>query len=349
MQQQNFTDNEKALCYHGPLIYEAIMKAETWTDPKKHQGQTGPHYFVHYKGWKQTWDEWVPETRLLKWEDANIKLQKSLIEAQRAKDRAEKEAAKLAAAAAASASTSHDGSSSSLPKSLSSARASGSHAAKDGSNAASGLNSAGAARGTKRGRDSLAFDEDEYKSKPEIKIVIPDLLKVKLVDDWEAITKNYQLVPLPRTPSVKDILSDYESSQTSSSSSGSSRHVSRSASLTHEIVSGLKLYFEKSIGNNLLYRFERGQYGEIKKKYQGPNVPEEEKKEMIEVYGVEHLLRLFVNLPELIAHTAMDTDTIAVLRDSLQDIMKFIVQEQDRYFNVKYQETSSAYQNLSRI
>lgn len=135
----------------------------------------------------------MPETRLLKWEDANIKLQKSLIEAQRAKDRAEKEAAKLAAAAAASASTSHDGSSSSLPKSLSSARASGSHAAKDGSNAASGLNSAGAARGTKRGRDSLAFDEDEYKSKPEIKIVIPDLLKVKLVDDWEAITKNYQV------------------------------------------------------------------------------------------------------------------------------------------------------------
>lgn len=105
-----------------------------------------------------------------------------------------------------------------------------------------------------------------------------------------------QLVPLPRTPSVKDILSDYESSQTSSSSSGSSRHVSRSASLTHEIVSGLKLYFEKSIGNNLLYRFERGQYGEIKKKYQGPNVPEEEKKEMIEVYGVEHLLRLFGEL-----------------------------------------------------
>lgn len=54
-------------------------------------------------------------------------------------------------------------------------------------------NSNANARGTKRGRDSLLADEDEFKTKPEIKIVIPDLLKVKLVDDWEAITKNAQV------------------------------------------------------------------------------------------------------------------------------------------------------------
>ena len=110
------------------------------------------------------------------------------------------------------------------------------------------------------------------------------------------LSLSIQLVPLPRTPSVKDILSDYEAATTSSSSTSSRQHTSRSASLTHEIVSGLKLYFEKSIGNNLLYRFERGQYGEIKKKYQGPNIPAEERKEMIEIYGVEHLLRLFGEL-----------------------------------------------------
>ncbi|KAJ7830218.1 hypothetical protein B0H14DRAFT_3715726 [Mycena olivaceomarginata] len=26
----------------------------------------GVHYFVHYKGWKKTWDKWVPPSRLLK-------------------------------------------------------------------------------------------------------------------------------------------------------------------------------------------------------------------------------------------------------------------------------------------
>lgn len=29
--------------------------------------------------------------------------------------------------------------------------------------------------------------------RPEIKITIPDALKVQLVDDWEAITKNQQV------------------------------------------------------------------------------------------------------------------------------------------------------------
>lgn len=99
----------------------------------------------------------------------------------------------------------------------------------------------------------------------------------------------HQLVPLPRKPNVKQILEDYEKQCIPTSS----RHLSRSSSLIQEVISGIKLYFEKSIGNNLLYRFERGQYGEMKRLYQGPNTLEDEKREMIEVYGVEHLLRLF--------------------------------------------------------
>ena len=54
----------------------------------------------------------------------------------------------------------------------------------------SGVNAG--ARGTKRSRESIV-EEEEYKNRPEIKIVIPDSLKVKLVDDWEAITKNSQV------------------------------------------------------------------------------------------------------------------------------------------------------------
>lgn len=67
--------------------------------------------------------------------------------------------------------------------------------------------------------------------RPEIKIPIPDVLKVKLVDDWEYITKNHQvgaapsvgdlgytadsirtqLVTLPRTPNVKEIVEEFKS------------------------------------------------------------------------------------------------------------------------------------------
>lgn len=94
--QPIFTVNERVLCYHGPLIYEAkVLKSHHHDETTTPSGQVGPHYFVHYKGWKQTyvsfffkkrnssyisyrWDEWVPASRLLKMTETNIALQKSL-------------------------------------------------------------------------------------------------------------------------------------------------------------------------------------------------------------------------------------------------------------------------------
>lgn len=39
--------------------------------------------------------------------------------------------------------------------------------------------------------------------------MIPDVLKLQLVDDWENVTKNNQLVTLPRKPNVRDLLEEY--------------------------------------------------------------------------------------------------------------------------------------------
>ena len=59
------------------------------------------------------------------------------------------------------------------------------------------------------------------------------------------------------------------------------------------IVSGLKCYFDRSLGANLLYRFERQQYAEVRKKYiTGPKVIVGQEKAMSAVYGAEHLLRM---------------------------------------------------------
>ena len=105
-----------------------------------------------------------------------------------------------------------------------------------------------------------------------------------------------QLIPLPRTPSVSTLLASYASSQGVSASNGSGAGTTRSSSLTAEVIAGLKLYFDKSLGNNLLYRFERGQYGEMKKRF-GRSAEDggegQEPKEMSDFYGVEHLIRLF--------------------------------------------------------
>jgi hypothetical protein len=39
----------------------------------------------------------------------------------------------------------------------------------------------------------LLLQELDYMKRPEVKIVIPDPLKLQLVDDWENVTKNNQV------------------------------------------------------------------------------------------------------------------------------------------------------------
>lgn len=51
-----------------------------------------------------------------------------------------------------------------------------------------------------------------------------------------------------------------------------------------EVIHGIKEYFNNALGTLLLYRFERHQYSEARKKYN---------REMVDIYGAEHLLRLF--------------------------------------------------------
>lgn len=58
-----------------------------------------------------------------------------------------------------------------------------------------------------------------------------------------------------------------------------------SKELLDEVIDGIEQYFNKAIGSILLYRFERHQYARAQKKHP--------KKEMSEIYGAEHLLRLF--------------------------------------------------------
>ena len=69
------------------------MKCEFWDN--RQDGQSGPHYLVHYHGWKDKyparctsippfirnrWDEWVPESRVLKFNEENLAKQRELRE-----------------------------------------------------------------------------------------------------------------------------------------------------------------------------------------------------------------------------------------------------------------------------
>jgi len=89
-------------------------------------------------------------------------------------------------------------------------------------------------------------------------------------------------VPLPRNPNVVNILQAYSAAE---KSARPKRPGSAEADIFEEVISGIQVYFDRCLGNILLYRFERQQYVDIRRSNDG--------KEMSEIYGAEHLLRLF--------------------------------------------------------
>jgi mortality factor 4-like protein 1 len=116
---------------------------------------------------------------------------------------------------------------------------------------------------------------------------MPDRLKSLLVDDWENVTKNLQLVQLPSSKPAGVILDEFFEA--------TKRHrqlTSAEADILEEVVQGLKEYFNKSLGRLLLYRFEREQFFQIHQELTDPT-SDLLGKNFADIYGGEHLLRLF--------------------------------------------------------
>ena len=101
--------------------------------------------------------------------------------------------------------------------------------------------------------------EDSFTTRPSIRITIPDHLKNLLVDDWENVTKSLLLVPLPSQAPANFIIDSYFNEEKMNRRLGSAE-----ADVLEEFCSGLKVYFEKSVGKILLYRFERSQLAEVR-------------------------------------------------------------------------------------
>lgn len=94
-----------------------------------------------------------------------------------------------------------------------------------------------------------APQEEAFHARPSVKLIIPDVIKALLVDDWENVTKNTQLVPLPHPKPVTKILEDYSAYEMPKRPAGSSH-----ADILEETLSGLREYFDKSLGRILLYK-----------------------------------------------------------------------------------------------
>ncbi|OBT74287.1 hypothetical protein VF21_07371 [Pseudogymnoascus sp. 05NY08] len=186
--------------------------------------------------------------------------------------------------------------------------------------------------------------EDGFLDRPAISLPIPDRIKAILVDDWENVTKNQQLVPLPAAHSVETILKDYEDDEMPKRAPGSPE-----ASILEEMLAGLREYFDKCLGRILLYRFERAQYLEMIQLWEAPT-GDMAGKNANQTYGAEHLCRLLVSLPELIAQTNMDQQSVSHLREEIIKLTNWMVKKPnlEKYFVAEYETPNQSYIDMAR-
>ncbi|EEA20206.1 histone acetylase complex subunit MRG15-2 [Talaromyces marneffei ATCC 18224] len=192
------------------------------------------------------------------------------------------------------------------------------------------------AKGTKRGRDNEIEKEDQFHLRPSIRIMLPDTLKALLVDDWENVTKNQQVVALPAHHSVNEILQLYSDEEKPK------RTTTAELDVLEEVIMGIKEYFDKSLDKILLYKFEREQYRLLRQKWES-GAENYTDKGPLDIYGAHHLARLFAVLPELIAQTNMDQQSINRLREELSKFTIWLSRNSEKFFSNKYISASNEY------
>jgi len=165
-----FDTDEEIMAYHGPLLFPARILEKT----ERAGGAGGSKvrlYRVHYDGWSSHWDEWVPESRLLKDDASARQLQKERI---REFNRAFKKHKRSGT----------DG-----------AGAAGEPPAADGAAPGEG----GAAVANKRPRGGVVPADDSIAAEVREQLRLPQGLKLKLIEDWERVSREKaRPAPCPR-------------------------------------------------------------------------------------------------------------------------------------------------------
>lgn len=386
---KSFSIGGKCLAFHGPLLYEAkilrmwnpldqtLIEDESSVHSKggnsteDHENETYPpetvrdqhNYFIHYQGWKSTWDEWIGMDRIREYNDENIALRKKLAQEARDNKKLKQQDSKKRKNGSGNSQTgvsdsnkrrntqspgihTKDG----ISRKSSFYNQTGSRYSKDDINVTEDntkKSSHNSGTSLSNNQDTNQFENNHSK----LVLHIPVKLKAKLVDDWELVTKDKRICTLPAKVTIHQLLNTYKTQTT--------KHMSLAEQCQlNEFASGLVDYFEDALSRLLLYRLERLQYEILLKQYKDKN----ENLNKCDVYGPLHLLRLISILPELISATTMDLQSCQLIMKQCERLLLWMTIHIDTLFptlnprentdllcnNEKgYENTSSQYEGVA--
>ena len=160
----------------------------------------------------------------------------------------------------------------------------------------------------------------------EIRVELSASLKRELITQWERVTLQGELLSLPRSVTAAEVLRRFEADAKKKARSA------EQAELAADCAAGLKAYFDGALRPSLLYAEERAQAEAALASGEGGNA----KKEPSAVYGAEHLLRLFVKLPELMPTRDMDAAAAKAVQAKLTEVLRWMQRNASAHFGGEY-------------
>ncbi|KAM7536056.1 hypothetical protein Aperf_G00000100424 [Anoplocephala perfoliata] len=334
---QKFAKDEKVLCFHGPLMYNAkILDVKYENDEYL--------YFIHYVGWSKTWDEWVKDTRIFKDDEEGKRTMEEVSRLVKTgkKQKVLRKSELKKNPEPPSEIMEHLGISqdhASEPESMKSEEhdyreshddevpVSGSSLKPEGETNPTLVPSKSSQSSSRKRRNRTTGDTDEgLLQRIQIDVKLTEVLMAFLADDWDMTTKQSHIVSLPSRKPITAVFEEYLEYSNSKPPCTDNSPFNITHEFRAEFVEGIRINFNNVVGSQLLYKFERPQYAELVRTHAD--------KEMVDLYGPTHLLRFMLKLRDYVTFLKNDKTSAGLLEALAADFVGFLDQNRSTYFKL---------------